>query len=465
MKKMRKMVTAIILATSLLACVGCGKKDADTTKDTKKEQTESEVSNDTTEETEDYAKAFLDKFANIEKQAKELSDSIENDDLSQTEYNTKSGDLYALWDDCLNELWGVLDKTLSKEDMEKLTEEENTWIADKDKQITDAGAEYEGGSIQPMIESMKGAELTEKRVRELIKLLPGGESVGSSDETSKDDSSTDDSSSDASSSGKLNNLFDDFLAGNAEVKISDKLQNENVMNDTAYNAGNSFTLKTLESLNSLWEPVSGVDPKVQYTIFENPNGKLYGLSFEYQLEATAFTEFFVISENDGELRVDFVMDAWERRYPMFNKYGVVFDDGSNGAGAHAANVFVPTKDFEYVMLSAQENNAPGWNFYDDNGSKETQPITDIMNEVGNLGYDDSYYLTFTRQIINGKTFFYYLADDITQEMVDEIDGIAKKYDFTFDGKATADAALLDYAKELSVDDIYTNEDYTQWKDK
>ena len=50
-------------------------------------------------------------------------------------------------------------------------------------------------------------------------------------------------------------------------------------------------------------------------------------------------------------------------------------------------------------------------------------------------------------------------------MVDIIDGIAKKYDFTFDGKETTDAAILQYAKELSVDNIYNNEDFAQWKDK
>ncbi|MBE5923893.1 MAG: DUF1311 domain-containing protein [Lachnospiraceae bacterium] len=459
-KNVLKTITSILLISSLFACVGCGKKDVSSTDGTKKDQTEETVLSDSTEEMTDYVKDFLDKFAKVEKQAKELSDSIENDDLSQTEYNMKSGDLYTLWDDCLNELWGVLDKTLSKEEMAKLAEEENTWIADKEKQIADAGAEVEGGSMQPMLESLKGAELTENRIRELIKLLPGFENAGSSDESAKDDSSNGESSD-----KKKKYTFEDFLAGSGEVTISDKLANENVMNDTAYNAGNSFTLKTLISLNSLWEPVSGIDPKIQYTTFENKNGKLYGLSFEYKLESVTFTEFFVISENDGELKVNLVIDAWDRRYPMFNKYGVVFDDGSNGAGAHATNVYVPTKDFEYVMLYAQESNAPGWNFYDYDTQQEEQPITNIMNDVVATGLDNAEYVIFTKTEVNDKYYYYYLADDITQEMVDAIDGVAKNYEFTFDGKEATDAAVSQYAKELSVDDIYTNEDYAQWTDK
>ena len=78
-------------------------------------------------------------------------------------------------------------KTLSSDEMDKLTEEEQTWITDKDNQIAEAGKEYEGGSIQPMIESMKGAELTENRVRELIKLIPGGDKFASADKVEETD--------------------------------------------------------------------------------------------------------------------------------------------------------------------------------------------------------------------------------------------------------------------------------------
>ncbi len=52
--------------------------------------------------------------------------------------------------------------------MEKLTEEQRAWIKEKEKAVSDAGAEFEGGSIQPLIENGEASEWTEKRVRELM---------------------------------------------------------------------------------------------------------------------------------------------------------------------------------------------------------------------------------------------------------------------------------------------------------
>ena len=41
----------------------------------------------------------------------------------------------------------------------------------KEKEVAEAGAEYEGGSIQPMVMNLKAAEMTKARVYELLELL------------------------------------------------------------------------------------------------------------------------------------------------------------------------------------------------------------------------------------------------------------------------------------------------------
>lgn len=107
----------------------------------------------------------------IEARAQTLEDSLANDDLTQMEYNMKTGELYQLWDDELNIVWGYLKDTLSSTDMDKLRIEQRAWIKDRDAAIDAAGAEYEGGSIQPMIKNQKGAELTKTRVYELADIL------------------------------------------------------------------------------------------------------------------------------------------------------------------------------------------------------------------------------------------------------------------------------------------------------
>ena len=57
------------------------------------------------------------------------------------------------------------------EEMAVLTEEELRWIADKEAAVQEAGAEFEGGSMQPLIMNQKAAALTRDRVYELADKL------------------------------------------------------------------------------------------------------------------------------------------------------------------------------------------------------------------------------------------------------------------------------------------------------
>ena len=93
------------------------------------------------------------------------------EDLSQTELNLTSGELYQAWDDALNEIWQILKSNLDTEEMAVLTEEELRWIADKEAAVQEAGAEFEGGSMQPLIMNQKAAALTRDRVYELADKL------------------------------------------------------------------------------------------------------------------------------------------------------------------------------------------------------------------------------------------------------------------------------------------------------
>ncbi len=107
-------------------------------------------------------------LASVEEQAAALQNRIQNEELTQGELNTLTAELYQLWDTELNQIWGRLKDTLDEEAMKKLTEEERNWIIEKEQQVKEAGTEYEGGSMQSMVENQKAAELTKARIYELV---------------------------------------------------------------------------------------------------------------------------------------------------------------------------------------------------------------------------------------------------------------------------------------------------------
>lgn len=100
-----------------------------------------------------------------------IENSIRNDPLTQLEYNEKTQELYEIWDSVLNTVWGILKLTRDAEAMNTLMEEEREWIAWKEQAVAEAGAGYEGGSMQPMLMSQKAAEMTKARVYELMEYL------------------------------------------------------------------------------------------------------------------------------------------------------------------------------------------------------------------------------------------------------------------------------------------------------
>lgn len=91
---------------------------------------------------------------------------------SQMEINMITNSRYQLWDDFLNELWGVLKQALDEETMRNLTTEELAWIAQKEQAVADAGAEYAGGSLYTSVTADIAARMTKDRVYELLEYLP-----------------------------------------------------------------------------------------------------------------------------------------------------------------------------------------------------------------------------------------------------------------------------------------------------
>jgi len=103
-----------------------------------------------------------------EENSARIKESLENESLSQGEMNERAQQMYEDWDYTLNYVWNSLKKVLPEETMSKLLTEQREWIASKEQAVKEAGAEFEGSSLQFFAESYKAAELTQNRVYELM---------------------------------------------------------------------------------------------------------------------------------------------------------------------------------------------------------------------------------------------------------------------------------------------------------
>ena len=112
-----------------------------------------------------------EEMAQIEAQSDDIKQEL-NSAMSQSEMNKYSGELYQLWDDYINVLWGYLGENLSEAEFSELTDEQLDWIAEKEAAVEEAGNEVKGGTMEPLVRNSLAAEWTEQRVYELIEYLP-----------------------------------------------------------------------------------------------------------------------------------------------------------------------------------------------------------------------------------------------------------------------------------------------------
>ena len=102
-----------------------------------------------------------------------LENQLSYEPYPQAQLNLKSGELYEIWDDCLNGIWAYLKEHLDVEAMDALTAEEISWIKEKEAAVAAAGSEVEGGSIQQLVENSTATSWTKDRVFALYERYGG----------------------------------------------------------------------------------------------------------------------------------------------------------------------------------------------------------------------------------------------------------------------------------------------------
>ena len=120
----------------------------------------------------DYDISKVDDYMiSIEEQSDIIKTSLEQDALTQSDMNSKSQELYELWDNALNYLWSELKRILPEEEFLELQDEQLVWITEKEAAQKEAGSEVEGGSLYPLVVNGRGAAITEERVYEFYEIL------------------------------------------------------------------------------------------------------------------------------------------------------------------------------------------------------------------------------------------------------------------------------------------------------
>ncbi|WP_068676737.1 lysozyme inhibitor LprI family protein [Oceanobacillus sp. Castelsardo] len=107
---------------------------------------------------------YLKKLNNAKKEAEEL----EAVDSSTYALKKIENDRWDIWDEWLNEIYGVLKEQLPPEEMNQLKEEQRNWIKYRDDRALEASLKYKGGTQEHLEYVTVLAILTEERCYELV---------------------------------------------------------------------------------------------------------------------------------------------------------------------------------------------------------------------------------------------------------------------------------------------------------
>ena len=154
---MKKRVLMVLMAMVVMAA-GCTAKQENGNVEQSAEQ--------------DYDISKVQEYmTSVEEKSDILKTSLEQDELTQTDMNLKSQELYELWDGALNYIWGELEATLPEDVFADLQEEQLEWIEEKENAVEEVGKDFENGSLYILVVNSEAADITEERTYELYELL------------------------------------------------------------------------------------------------------------------------------------------------------------------------------------------------------------------------------------------------------------------------------------------------------
>ena len=89
----------------------------------------------------------------------------------QQEMNIQSGNLFAEWDQLLNDIYKYLKAIKSPTEFKAIESDEINWIKEKEAAIEESRSMFEGGSMAPLAANETAIEYTKERCSYLISLI------------------------------------------------------------------------------------------------------------------------------------------------------------------------------------------------------------------------------------------------------------------------------------------------------
>lgn len=154
---MKKIAMALFTLAFVLCLAGCQKTTAPAEGN---RQAETERGIDLT--------AYL---TAVRAQSDTVKTFLEQEALTQTDMNEKSGELADLWNETLDTLLAEAKKILPTAEYDQLMAGQAAWEAEKKAAIEAAGKDYQGGSMYALVINSEEARITEARVLMLAEQL------------------------------------------------------------------------------------------------------------------------------------------------------------------------------------------------------------------------------------------------------------------------------------------------------
>ncbi|MEK3996630.1 lysozyme inhibitor LprI family protein [Psychrobacillus sp. FSL K6-2365] len=109
---------------------------------------------------------YLKQLNDIENSLGDLNDQYNSG--TQSEMHEAKSEILKKWDNALNEIYGVLKKQLSADEMSSLQEEQRNWIKQRDQKAKEESSIFTGGTMETTIYVATQAQLTKERCYELV---------------------------------------------------------------------------------------------------------------------------------------------------------------------------------------------------------------------------------------------------------------------------------------------------------
>ena len=162
----------ILLAAMVLFLFGCGREaEPATTVASSTENAWVETDAEVQTQPDDFLNSLDAYMAAVEEESNAIKTYLEKEAQTQYDLNVKSQELFVLWDGALNYLWDAMQERIPEAEYAELLDAQRAWIEKKENQVAEAGKEFEGGSLYPLIVNGEAAALTEERVYELYHIL------------------------------------------------------------------------------------------------------------------------------------------------------------------------------------------------------------------------------------------------------------------------------------------------------